>query len=75
MIQPVAPRPKAFSEVPAAEVEAAFRRGIREALVRNAKLGFPAVGSENGQIVHWPPERVLQEFAAEVAQSKAADHN
>lgn len=75
MIQPVAPRPKSFSEVPAVEVEAAFRRGIREVLVRNAKLGFPAVGSENGQIVHWSPERVLKEFAAEVAQSNAADHN
>ena len=63
MIQPVAPRPAAFSDITPAEVETAFRRGIREALVRNAKLGFPAVGSENGQIVHWSPERVLAEFA------------
>lgn len=67
MIQPVPPRPAAFSDFTAAEVETAFRRGIREALVRNAKLGFPAVGSENGQIVYWSPERVLAEFAAEVA--------
>lgn len=68
MIQPITPRPAAFSVVTAAEVEEAFRRGIREALVRNARLGFPAVGCENGQIVHWSPERVLAEFAAEPAK-------
>ena len=66
MIQPIAPRPAAFSDVAPTEVEAAFRRGIREALVRSAKLGFPAVGYENDKVVHWSPERVLTEFAAEV---------
>ena len=63
MIQPVKPRPAAFSDVTPAEVEAAFRRGIREALIRSAKLGFPAVGYENDKVVYWPPERVLAEFA------------
>lgn len=75
MIQPMTPRPTAFSDVTAAEVEEAFRRGIREALVRNARLGFPAVGSENGKIVYWSPQRVLAEFAAEVAPPNAANSN
>ena len=67
MIQPVKPESVPFDEVLSADLEHAFQEGIREALVRNAKLGFPAVGSENGQIVYWSPERVLAEFAAEVA--------
>ena len=75
MIQPIATRPAAFSVVTPTEVETAFRRGVREALVRSAKLGFPAVGSENGQIVHWSPERVLAEFATEVAQAKVSTTN
>lgn len=75
MIQPVAPRPAAFSDVTPAEVETAFRRGIREALVRNAKLGFPAIGSENGQIVYWSPERVLAEFASADSQPTATTTN
>ena len=75
MIQPVAPRPAAFSEVTPAEVEIAFRRGVREALVRSAKLGFPAVGYENDKVTHWAPERVLSEFAAEFSPPNNSETN
>ena len=74
MIQPVAPRPAAFSEVTPAEVEIAFRRGIREAVVRSAKLGFPAVGYENDKITHWSPERVLATFGAEAAPPSISEN-
>lgn len=67
MIQPLKPASVPFDEVLSADLEQAFQEGIREVLVRNAKLGFPAVGCENGQIVRWSPERVLAEFAAQAA--------
>ena len=75
MIQTVQPVSVPFDEVLSADLEHAFQIGIREALVRNAKLGFPAVGCENGQIVRWSPERVLAEFAAEVATPNVGGSN
>lgn len=75
MIQPVNPASVPFNEVSSADLERAFQEGIREVLVRNARLGFPAVGSENGQIVSWPPERVLAEFAADVAPQNVSATN
>ena len=75
MIQPVTPASVPFDDVLSAEIEQSFQVGIREALVRNAKLGFPAVGSENGQIVYWSPERVLAEFASVDSPASAASRS
>ena len=75
MIQPIPrPEPKRL-DMSDAEFERICQRAAREAVVRNAKLGFPAVSCENGQIVFSQPERVLAEFAAEVAQSKVSAAN
>ncbi len=62
MIQPI-PRtePKRLEMAPA-EFERICQQAAREAVIRNARLGFPAVSSENGQIVFRSPEQVLAEF-------------
>lgn len=62
MIQPV-PRvePKKL-DMPPAEFERLCQRAAQESVIRNAKLGFPAVSCENDQIVFSPPERVLAEL-------------
>ncbi len=65
MIQPIQrtePKPLDMSD---AEFERICQRAAREAVVRNAKLGFPAVSSKNGRIVFRSAEQVLAEFAAE----------
>ena len=65
MIQPI---PRAESkplDMSPAEFERICQRAAREAVIRNARLGFPAVGSEKGEIVFWTPERVLADFAAD----------
>ncbi|MBC7821136.1 MAG: hypothetical protein IAG10_29975 [Planctomycetaceae bacterium] len=62
-------------DMPDAEFERICQRAAREAVIRNAKLGFPAVSSENGQIVFRSPEQVLAKFAAEVAPPNAVDIN
>lgn len=49
-------------DMPPAEFEKICQRAAREAIIRNAKLGFPAVSCENGQIVFTPPEQVLAKF-------------
>lgn len=75
MIQPHArtePKRLAMSD---AEFERICQRAAREAIVRNAKLGFPAVSSENGRIVFRSPEQVLAEFAAETKSPIAGQTN
>jgi hypothetical protein len=62
MIQPAPQKSISIDDVLSAEIEAAFQDGIRESLIRDARLGFPAVSGENGQVVYWPPERVLAEL-------------
>lgn len=62
MIQPIPHRDSEPLQMSPAEFESICQRAAREAVIRNAKLGFPAVFSENGKIVHWSPERVLAEF-------------
>lgn len=71
MIQPIERTEPKRLEMPDAEFERICQTAAREAVVRNAKLGFPAVSSENGQIVFRSPEQVLAEFAA-VTQSPSA---
>jgi hypothetical protein len=75
MIQPI-PRTEAKPlDMSDAEFERICQRAAREAVVRNAKLGFPAVSCENGQIVFSPPERVLAKFSTEAAQAKISTTN
>ena len=62
MIQPALQKSISIDDVCSTEIEAAFQAGIREALIRDARLGFPAVSGENGEVVFWPPERVLAEL-------------
>lgn len=50
--------------MPAAEFERICQSASRETLIRNAKLGFPAVSCENSQIVYWSPKQILAKFAA-----------
>lgn len=66
MIQPI-PRvePKKLA-MPAAEFERLCQRAAQESVIRNAKLGFPAVSCESGQIVFSSPERVLAELGVPV---------
>lgn len=73
MIQPVLPSEVPVADVKPSDVEAAIRRGVHEALIRSAKLGFPAVGFENGRIVFWPPERVLTELDATIESPKKTE--
>lgn len=75
MIQPI-PRvePKKL-DMPAAEFERICQSAARESVIRNAKLGFPAVSCEEGQIVFTSPEKVLAEFAAEASQPKVNSSN
>ena len=63
MIQPIPRTEPTKLEMPPEEFERICQRAAQEAVVRNAKLGFPAVSCENGQIVFTPAERVLAEFA------------
>ncbi len=63
MIQPIPHTESKPLDMPPDEFERICQRAAREAVVRNARLGFPAVSCENGQIVYWSPERVLAEFA------------
>lgn len=67
MIQPFPRTEPKRLDMPDAEFERICQTAAREAVVRNAKLGFPAVSSENGQIVFRSPEQVLAKFAANVA--------
>ena len=65
MIQPIPhaePKRLAMSD---AEFERICQGAAREAVVRNAKLGFPSVSSENGRIVFRSPEQVLAAFATD----------
>lgn len=64
MIQPIPHSEPTRLEMPDAEFERICQGAAREAVVRNAKLGFPSVSSENGQIVFRAPEQVLAAFAA-----------
>ena len=65
MIRPN-PQPEiSVAPVSSEKLEAVCQRAAREAQVRNARLGFPSVGMENGKITFWSPERVLREFGAE----------
>ena len=70
MIQPVSRRDSCEQPVSAAEIEAACQRAVHEAVIRNARLGLPAVGCENGQITFWPPERVLAELATTTGEGR-----
>ncbi len=65
MIQPIPRSEPKRLEMPDAEFERICQGAAREAVIRNAKLGFPAVSCENGQIVFRSPEQVLAEFAAD----------
>ena len=65
MIQPIPRNEPKRLDMSDAEFERICQHAAREAVIRNAKLGFPAVSSENGQIVFRSPEQVLAEFAAE----------
>ncbi len=65
MIRPTEPKRLEMSD---AEFERICQTAAREAVVRNAKLGFPSVSSENGQIVFRSPEQVLAKFGAQVVQ-------
>jgi hypothetical protein len=65
MIQPIPSMEPKRLEMSDAEFERICQTAAREAVVRNAKLGFPAVSSENGRIVFRSPEQVLAEFAEE----------
>ena len=65
MIQPIAQSEPKRLEMPDAEFERICQGAAREAVVRNARLGFPSVSSENGQIVFRSPEQVLAAFAAD----------
>lgn len=75
MIQPI-PRvePKKL-DMPPAEFERICQSAARESVIRNAKLGFPAVSCEEDRIVFTSPEQILAEFAAEGSQPKADASN
>ena len=40
------------------EIDKALRRGVREALIRHKKLGFPIVIARDGNIVWIQPEDI-----------------
>ena len=67
MIQPIPRTESKPLDMLPAEFERICQRAAREAVIRNARLGFPAVGNEKGEIVFWTPERVLADFAADAA--------
>lgn len=75
MIQPIPRTEPKRLEMSDAEFERICQTAAREAVVRNAKLGFPAVSSENGRIVFRSPEQVLAEFAAETKSPSAGQTN
>ena len=62
MSQPIPHSESKPLDMPSAEFERICEQAAREAVVRNARLGFPAVSCENGQIVFCSPERVLAEL-------------
>ena len=66
--------PKKLDMSPA-EFERICQRAAREAVIRNAKLGFPAVSCEEDRIVFTSPEKVLAEFAEAGSQPKANSSN
>lgn len=70
MIQPTPRSELKRLDMPDAEFERICQGAAREAVIRNAKLGFPAVSSENGQIVFRSPESVLTEDAKETPSEK-----
>lgn len=72
MIQPIPRSEPKCLDMPDAEFERICQEAAREAVIRNAKLGFPAVSSENGQIVFRSPEQVLAAFATD-KNSPASD--
>ena len=73
MIQPI-PRdePKKL-DMPPAEFERICQNAARQSIIRNAKLGFPAVSCENGQIVFSTPESVLAEFGVTAPMNAISD--
>ena len=75
MIQPI-PRvePKKL-DMPSDEFERICQSAAREAVIRNAKLGFAAVSCEEDRIVFTSPEKVLAEFAAAGSQPTANSSN
>ena len=75
MIQPIPRTEPKRLDMSDAEFERICQTAAREAVVRNAKLGFPSVSSENGQIVFRSPEQVLAEFAAETKPQSAGQTN
>ncbi len=75
MIQPTPRTEPKRLDMPDAEFERICQTAAREAVIRNAKLGFPAVSSENGQIVFRSPEQVLAEFATETKSPIAGQTN
>lgn len=72
MIQPIPRSEPKRLDIPDAEFERICQGAAREAVIRNAKLGFPTVSSENGQIVFRSPEQVLRAFATD-KNSPASD--
>lgn len=65
MIQPTPRQEPKRLDMPDSEFERICQRAAQEAVIRNAKLGFPAVSSENGQIVFRSPEQILTAFSAD----------
>ena len=75
MIQPIpCVEPKKL-EMPPAEFERICQSAARESVIRNAKLGFPAVSCEENRIVFTSPETILAEFAEAGSQPKANPSN
>ncbi len=62
-------------DMPPGEFERICQSAARESVIRNAKLGFPAVSCEEDRIVFTSPEKVLAEFAAAGSQPKANSSN
>ena len=65
MIHPIPHSEPKRLEMPDAEFERICQGAACDAVVRSARLGFPSVSSENGQIVFRSPEQVLAAFAAD----------
>ncbi len=69
MFQPIPRNETKKLDTPPAEFERICQNAARQSNIRNAKLGFPAVSCEVGQIVFSSPESVRAEFAAEAEPS------
>ena len=63
MIQPISRVDSKKLDMPPAEFERICQRAAQESVIRNAKLGFPAVSCEEGRIVFTSPEEILAELA------------